>query len=365
MWAVAVASYAAYIVSQYIVLFLSRIREYYADQYSSQVTGNANALSSALVAISYGLAKAREPEVVEADSKKKKTPAYNPAGAMTSMGFFNPGGASQFAMTASDSSGNFSPENMRRAMQWDIVNPWAKWFELNSTHPLTAKRIAEIEKSAIPGVQSSAYRTEADVSTNCVSEFLQDVGIALLPYLGAGIGLVMGLQQSRGGFPDVGLYPVIGYTLLFGGIGSLIRTIFSYRSEFKPAQIVALVGETSVSHIRPIPCEITGTIIGRGEPGAFWSSDLVLQDDNGFITLIYRQPLSFLQFLFGCLAAHRFVNQKATVRGWFRRGPGPYFEMKEATFEGGEKITCYYYHFVLGLAAVMSIVGLLIAFLPR
>ncbi len=42
-----------------------------------------------------------------------------------------------------------------------------------------------------------------------------------------------------------------------------------------------------------------------------------------------------LQFLFGLLKAESLVGREAVVRGWYRRGPGPYFEMKEATFENG------------------------------
>src|SRR5512141_786030 len=64
--AVGVVSYVAYIVSQFIALLLSRVREYYADQFAAEVTGNPNALSSALVKVAYGLATARK------DKKDKK-----------------------------------------------------------------------------------------------------------------------------------------------------------------------------------------------------------------------------------------------------------------------------------------------------
>ena len=32
-------------------------------------------------------------------------------------------------------------EHIKGAMQWDLWNPWAGWYELNSTHPLVAKRL--------------------------------------------------------------------------------------------------------------------------------------------------------------------------------------------------------------------------------
>src|SRR6185295_6140962 len=41
----------------YMLLFLSRSREYYADAFAAEETGNANALSLALVKIAYGLTR--------------------------------------------------------------------------------------------------------------------------------------------------------------------------------------------------------------------------------------------------------------------------------------------------------------------
>ncbi|MHA2343159.1 MAG: M48 family metalloprotease [Candidatus Hodarchaeales archaeon] len=40
-----------------IVLFLSRVREYYADSFSAEATGQPGALSRALVKIAYGMVK--------------------------------------------------------------------------------------------------------------------------------------------------------------------------------------------------------------------------------------------------------------------------------------------------------------------
>ena len=32
-------------------------------------------------------------------------------------------------------------ENIKKAARWELWNPWAKWYEFNSTHPLISKRI--------------------------------------------------------------------------------------------------------------------------------------------------------------------------------------------------------------------------------
>src|SRR5437763_5760499 len=53
--AVAIGAYLAYLVSQFILLALSRAREYGADHWSCECTGNGDALASALVKVAYGM----------------------------------------------------------------------------------------------------------------------------------------------------------------------------------------------------------------------------------------------------------------------------------------------------------------------
>lgn len=359
---VAIGSYLAYIVSQYIALFLSRIREYYADRYSAESTRNPNALASALVKIAYGMATIPEKPKDEADGKKKKAPVFNPAGAMASLSFFSPKGAGQLMVAASGPSGGYSADAMTNAMRWDISNPWAKWFELNSTHPLPAKRIAEMQRLSGLAHQSAEYRVDA-TAVSYWPKFVQDFGVMLLPFIGAAVGFGLGALNSirvmhSGSMVNYGMFTGFGLALLGLGVGGFIRTRFSYRDGFQPSEIVPLVGETEVSHIRPIPVELRGKIIGRGIPGLLWSSDLVIQDEHGFITLTYRQPLGIFEFLFGAFKAEQLIGQEATVRGWYRRGPGPYVEMLEARLDSGETVHCYYYRFLQAMCVVAGVIGL-------
>src|ERR1041384_3271221 len=52
---IALAALAFYWVGQFMLLYLSRTREYYADEFSAQETGNPNSLSLALIKIAYGI----------------------------------------------------------------------------------------------------------------------------------------------------------------------------------------------------------------------------------------------------------------------------------------------------------------------
>jgi Zn-dependent protease with chaperone function/Zn-finger nucleic acid-binding protein len=58
---IAFGSYLLYLISEYIVLWFSRIREYFADRYAGESTGCPDILAQALVKIGYGLAGRRNP----------------------------------------------------------------------------------------------------------------------------------------------------------------------------------------------------------------------------------------------------------------------------------------------------------------
>jgi heat shock protein HtpX len=124
-----------------------------------------------------------------------------------------------------------------------------------------------------------------------------------------------------------------------------------------------LISEVKVSGVRSIPCTLEGKIIGRGVPGLFYSDDLVLQDDTGFIVVDYRQPLRFLEFLFGWIKAESLIGRTGKVMGWYRRSPKPYFEMRKLVFDDGETVTSYSYPVVQFLVYAGIVIGLFLILL--
>jgi hypothetical protein len=367
--AVGLAAFIAYIISQYIVLFLSRVREYYADHFSADVTRNPNGLASALVKIAYGLAKA--PKEHE-DAEGKRTPALAHAGGIGSraLGIFDNKFGSALALAAAGSysaTTGYSADVTIKAMRWDLWNPWAFLCELSSTHPLPAKRIKALEDLAWKLGQTPVYDLPepSERPESYWDEFLVDILVANLPILGllGGLGIGAGLGLTLGWSPGL-----IGIALLGLGLGMLLRMRFSYpKHQFPPGEVASLVGEVKVSQIRSIPCSLEGQIIGRGIPGLYWSEDLVLQDGSGFIRLDYRQPIRFLEFLFGLFRAESFIGQHVAVMGWYRRWPGPYVELWKLRDPTGREQTCWNWAFsfygslvVIAIGLVVGIVGMLI-----
>ena len=394
--AVSVGAYLTYLASQYVVLLLSRVREFFADQGAGQLTRDPSALASALVKISYGLAPradlAEQQTAMQASTddhsndgtaKKKgflgitwgsddddkaaqqtrearlKAAKARTAGNATyaTLGICNLDAASGFALSAADGSGQFSPALLQRAAQWDLKNPWAKWFEWQSTHPLTARRIEELAHLARHLEQTPRIELTRD-ERRYSAPFARELLVAHAPILGGLVGYALG-------YFALGLSGFASWSpaLCGAGLGMLLHAAYAYPRLEMGAQrsIAEVIGdELNASGVNATPVELRGEIIGRGVPGLFWSNDLVLRDESGHLTLQYRQPLGILEFLFGWLKAKKYVGREVRVRGWYRRAPVPYVEISRVEMldgNAGDGIVCHYLWGHVALGLVLCVAG--------
>lgn len=256
-------------------------------------------------------------------------------------GIFDPNVAQTLALTSAG-SGAVSTASMESAMKWDLWNPWAALFELASSHPLPAKRIRALERQTQSYNQTPRFSFRAERPESYWDEFLVDVLINYLPLIGFLAGLLVAFLTL--GLTSANALNCAGIVLLSTSVAWWLKRRFSYRHEFtEKRDVKTLIGEVKVSRVRSIPCTIEGKIIGRGVPGLFYSEDLVLQDNSGFIILDYRQPIRLLEFFFGWIKAEKLIGQSGKAVGWYRRAPRPYFELRHLYLESGEKVTSYLY----------------------
>ena len=360
---VSIGAYAAYVISQLAVLVLSRLREYFADEHAVESVADANAISRALVKIAYGMA--RLPQEAQKKTKKDEVVVKPSRIAMLgALGISSMKGSGPLAMAAADGLGSFSEDRMGQAMRWDLWNPWATWYELFSTHPLVAHRVAAASKLAVRRGQAPLVAPLGDAPKDLRVAFLRDLLITFLPWIGVVLGLlVVGPRQlftdPEGPWEALWRHGAnFGPLLCLGGLGWILRLAFSYKSDCEPRTVASLMAEWDVSRIKPIPGTLKGVVIGRGVPGLFWSKDLVIQDETGFMVLLYQQPLGILETWFGLMKAESLIGQEVTVSGWFRRGPSPYFEANTIQTGDDSEFGCYYRHLQWFLAIVGIGVGL-------
>lgn len=316
-------AYGAYILSQYAVLFYSRIREYYADDFSMRISNSSEALSNALIKIAYGFTKMENKKPIKAN-------ALGVINNLQSQGF-----------VLNHYKALEKGEAVEKLIGWDTKSIWGKLYELNSTHPLTAKRIMAMK---------GKYIENARLCFKSIVSFITEVIVNLLPY---GICLIIALinisenivwdkllaSLIRGVYQGFVSNPM---NLSILGLAMLVRHYFIYRKKHEPSTIEELLIREDASPIKGIPAVLEGNIVGRGVPGLFYSEDLVLDDDTGIMILDYRQPLRILEFLFGAFKAEELIGQRVKVIGWYKRANRPYFICKSIIMDG-EKVNCYSY----------------------
>jgi Zn-dependent protease with chaperone function len=366
-WAVAIGAYVLFIVSEYIVLWFSRTREYYADRFAGKVTGDPNALASALVKIAYGLAAQDQREHVAAAKKKdkeeEKSTGFTASGTLGALNIFDRKSAITTVMTASSTGGDIdtavNPERVKSAMQWDLWNPWASWYELNSTHPLVAKRLLHLSDQASAQGHEPYIIFDRAKPESYWDDFFVDLCVLALPWLGliTGFALLVGLGLLAGEWR----FSLIGTAFGLLGVGMFIRACFTYRGKiFEHRTIATLMGQVKVSPVRTIACTLQGKIIGKGVPGLIWSEDFVIQDPTGILFLDYRQPIPLWDWLFGLLRAGRYQGKEVRVTGWFRRAPMPFLELyRLEVVDGSEPSrTCYSYWATMIGCVLFAVLGL-------
>lgn len=347
---IAFSAYVLYIVSEYIVLWFSRIREFFADRFSGIATGDPSTLASALVKIGYGLAGDDSGKKENQGQSRKDT-----LSALGPMGIFDSKTANILAVAGyggpARMGGSIDKEKLKDTAKWDLWNPWAVYYELQSTHPLIAKRLKFLSNQSAAMGKEPFVEFDERKPESFWDEFFVDLAVKSAPFLLTAITAAAFFTLKYTFILAPGLF-LIGLALFF-------ELQFSYpAADFAPMNIQGLLKKIKVSAVRPVPCTVKGKIIGRGIPGLIVSEDFVLQDQSGIIFLDYNQPLGMVfNFLFGLLRAQRYIGQEVEIIGWYRRAPVPYIEIRRINSASEGIATCYIYNAKMCCAVLLMAAG--------
>lgn len=333
---VGIIAYVLYLICQLIILWLSRTREYYADEFAVQETQDPESLAKALVLIGYGLSTIG----------KTETNNRHSVASPTTLGISDAGSSKAMAVCTAGASENDTKAIIRNAMKWDMWNIWAKLYELGSTHPLISKRLLAISKLA-PAYGQEPYITfDLEKPESYADDFLKEIGISALPYVFLIAGIACAFAVSANGL----VWFLGGLALCLAA--SLFKFIYTHPGKCDAEKTVSdLLGEVKVSGITSVPCEVNGEIIGRGNPGCIFNEDFVLQDETGIVMLDYKQPLFIINKIFALFRSKEYFGKITRVEGWYRRSPVPYIEVKAMEVDGKVR-KCYTYQLGLILRAV-------------
>lgn len=357
---IALAAYVFYVVGTYILLYLSRTREYLADHFATERSGNPNALSRALVKIAYGI-------VEEGQKAQKPSRVLQGTRALG----ISDGQAATSTGTAYRVSSD--PSKVGRVFLWDLFNPWAGLMELNSTHPLTGKRVRALTTYAEQlGLEQEFNMGEVINEGNNLNKkrlygnFVGDIFLYIAPIIGVIAGLVTALTllalNVSVAAPSL---LIIGSIVIGWGLGKLLKTIVQ-RPSFKNAaetDILTLMSNPYASPLRGKPVKLQGELIGRGDAGYSFGSDLKLQDRTGLMFLHYASRFGPLgNFLFGMQRVKNLIGMSVESIGWFYRGMMPWTDLIRLESENGTVVNSYhrFWSLLLSIGAIALGVILLV-----
>jgi Zn-dependent protease with chaperone function len=367
----AIASLVFYWLGTYLLLFLSRTREYLADRFAAEETGDPNALSMALVKIAYGIAQ--QPDTVQTKRLLQST---------RSMGIYDPkaAGAVGYAYQAVDAQGRAGAvaadgagfhgaatasvtlagvRRIEKVFLFDLFNPWAKVAELNSTHPLTGKRIRALQQYGAELRQEplfsfdrvDAHGRELDMG-RMYGKFFFEVVLYFSPHVLAVAALVAGV-----------FYPPALYGLPLGlGLGLTMRASYRYPGlgSAEETTVVDLMSDPYASPLRGRPVVLHGRVIGRADAGGRFGEDMEMEDRAGGLIMVnYESPIPLLgNIFFGASRVQRLVGQEVRVRGWFRRSIFHVVDLNVMETRGGDTVSSYTRFWgVVGAILVLGIGG--------
>lgn len=313
-----IVAYIFYVIGQYLVLYLSRVREYYADEFAAK-EADANALSDALVKISYGIL------VNPDDVRLVKSTKYL--------------GIADFKMAEGvglvyhncKESKDFKPFFL--SILYDLKNPWATLLEINSTHPLTGKRIRRLMAlSPKPKINFARLEHDHPVDKGRMWRiFLADLFMIVIPTALVFLYPVVYLLYAFIVLKSFSLFILFGGWLALWGAVLLIKTSYYYPGRTpEKSTVLELMSDLYASPVRGRPVELQGELIGRGVPGLIFSEDLVMQDKTGLMYLDFQHiiPL-FGDLFFGFFKVPELIGKKARISGWFRRGMSSVVGLRE------------------------------------
>lgn len=355
MQTAALVAYIFYLVGTYLVLYLSRTREYFADHFAAETTGNPNGLSRALVKIAYGILE---------EGSRSKEPSRLVEGTRA-LGIYDPKAAASTGTAyriASDT------QKIGRVFLWDMFNPWGWWMELNSTHPLTGKRVRALSTYA----EQLGLPTEFDMGliigegkalskSKLYGNFFLDVVLYGAETIGLFAGFVIATILWTSNSSWAFAAPFIGV-----GIGIIIKALVMF-PDYKQApetDVLTLMSDPYASPLRGQPAKLEGILIGRGDAGYKFGSDLKIQDRSGMLYVHYASRFGPIgNFLFGMKRVQSLLGQNVGAVGWFRRGVAPWMDLIQLQSENGTIVNSYHRFWSFVLGGGLIVVGIVLTVL--
>jgi Zn-dependent protease with chaperone function len=365
---IAALSYGLYWLFHWIPLWLSRQRVYYSDRVATDLTGNPNGYTRALLKIAIGAAK---------ETQHQTQTSYLLEGFDLLM---------PLSHRAAIPLGSLHPHlPIEPLLQWEATNPYRQWLAINNSHPSTGDRLQllslyahhwqldpELDWQSLPpsklrkvGLTGQQWRSLLFQGAPYFGIVLGLLAACLLFLLG-GIGKQLSLEVISWMAGDRTLLrglPFVGFC-----VGTTLR-LNPFFPEIRPASLKASAPSPSLADATqqapPLPIKsqiirLEGRLLGRTGIGNHLNQDLLLETATGIVKLHCTSRLGVLGDLFPKTTRPAdFVNQSIVATGWLRRGATSWLDVDTLRSSSGRSSQSAHPVWSTVAGAIAAILGIL------
>jgi hypothetical protein len=321
---------AMFRINQMANRYLARTREYYADHFSVNYTGNPNALTRGLVKMTRALVK-------------QERQAEKPA--LFLEGMRNFGNYDAYTAAACERGEKFDPRMVGNLLLWDWGSPWRGIITWSSSHPLLGKRLQvlshyaeQLDLDTEYNLVLSRRQISFDEARKRTMAFYLEILIWLLPFwLALGLGWWMHQETSPINLP---LYRAILCGL---GAGVLLRTACQSLGQRKVAAptVLSVLSDPNLSPIWGTQVNWQGKL--KLVQSSIWGKPKIyFHDRTGVIPVRYPfWTLILPPFRFPQEKLEAIAVQSVKISGMVVRGLSPQLQIATITNDEREMFIGY------------------------
>ncbi|CAN1209641.1 zinc metalloprotease HtpX [Tumidithrix helvetica PCC 7403] len=359
----AIASFV-YACSTYLLLFITKSSTYPCDRFAAEVTGNPNALSRALTKIAGGLVQQNQlgkpPNRLLESTRALGVCDYQTTTAI---------GIAQEILHSGQSD-----QNVYRVFLWELFNPWSRWIEFHSTHPLIGRRIKVltgytkqlglISEYDFPQLLKEGSKLDKG---KLYRNFARDLFIQTAPYTGVVVGLIAANLLYWWVYNN---WLSLSFAAIGLGLGWMFQGSLRYPNfrRVVDTDLVSLLIDPYASCLHGLPVQVPGELIGYSSDENYVGYALKLEDQGG---LMYVHFLPNWAGMFSSAnpiiqKMETLIDQSVIASGWFRRGSMPIVDLSILQPILGEQkqernsLTSYHQFWNNILSSAIVLLGLLI-----
>jgi Zn-dependent protease with chaperone function len=311
--------------SNYLLLFITKSSTYPCDRFAAEATGNPNALSRALTKIAGGL--------VEQNQLGK--PPNRLLESTRALGICDYQTTTAIGIAQQILHSGQSDQNVYRVFLWELFNPWSRWIELHSMHPLIgrrikvltgyAKQLGLISEYDFPQLLKEGNKLDRG---KLYRNFVRDLSIQIAPYIGVVVGLIAANLLYWLTYNN---WLAISFAAIGLGLGWMFQGSLRYPNfrRVVDTDLVSLLLDPYASCLHGLPVQVPGELIGYSSDENYVGYALKLEDQGG---MMYVHFLPNLRSLFSTAKPliqklETAIDRSVIVSGWFRRGSMPIVDL--------------------------------------